>query len=170
MAAHLLTHPTSPAAHCMVIDTGLREADGGGGYDTHNETPFTQARNLNNFFNSLLPLVNKPGETDPNKIDLNKTMIILNMEFGRTPGLQKTTNTGRNHWPYGYTQVYIGGPITKAQRGVYGAIPESGHGDRVHHADRKSHRCLARDGHLALRSSELQQRTTSKIRVPRATQ
>ncbi|HEY0463961.1 MAG TPA: DUF1501 domain-containing protein, partial [Polyangiaceae bacterium] len=64
---------------------------------------------------------------DPNKIDLNKTMIILNMEFGRTPGLQKPTqNTGRNHWPYGYTQVYIGGPITNAQRGVYGSIPETG--------------------------------------------
>jgi hypothetical protein len=127
MAAHLLTHPTAPAAHCMVIDTGLAAADGGGGYDTHNETPFTQARNLNNFFTSLLKVVNKPGETDPNKIDLNKTMIILNMEFGRTPGLQKPTqNTGRNHWPYGYTQVYIGGPITHAQRGVYGSIPETG--------------------------------------------
>ncbi|HET7539526.1 MAG TPA: DUF1501 domain-containing protein [Polyangiaceae bacterium] len=127
MAAHLLTHPTAPAAHCMVIDTGLSAADGGGGYDTHNETPFTQARNLNNFFSSLLPLVNKPGETDPNKLDLNKTLIILNMEFGRTPGLQKPTqNTGRNHWPYGYTQVYIGGPITQAQRGIYGTIPETG--------------------------------------------
>ncbi len=53
-------------------------------------------------------------------------MIILNMEFGRAPGLQKTNATGRNHWPYGYTQVYIGGPITKAQRGIYGTIPESG--------------------------------------------
>ncbi|MEI9939148.1 MAG: DUF1501 domain-containing protein [Pseudomonadota bacterium] len=127
MAAHLLTHPDAPAAHCMVIDTGLAAADGGGGYDTHNETPFTQSHNLNNFFNSLLPLVNKPGETDPTKIDLNKTMIILNMEFGRTPGLQSPTkNTGRNHWPYGYTQVYIGGPITNAQRGIYGTIPESG--------------------------------------------
>jgi len=127
MAAHLLTHPDAPAAHCMVVDTGLAAADGGGGYDTHNETPFTQARNLNNFLNGLLPLLNKPGEGDPNKIDLNKTMVILNMEFGRTPGLQKPTqNTGRNHWPYGYTQVYIGGPITSAQRGVYGAIPESG--------------------------------------------
>lgn len=126
MATHLLTHPQFPAKHCMVIDTGLREADGGGGYDTHNETPFTQAHNLNNFFKSLLPLVNAPGENDPNKIDLNKTMIILNMEFGRTPGLQKTTNTGRNHWPYGYAQIYIGGPITKAQKGVYGTIEESG--------------------------------------------
>ncbi len=126
MATHLLTHPQFPAKHCMVIDTGLKEADGGGGYDTHHETPFTQAHNLNNFFSSLLPLVNAPGETDPNKIDLNKTMIILNMEFGRTPGLQRATDTGRNHWPYGYTQIYIGGPITSAQKGVYGVIPESG--------------------------------------------
>ena len=125
LATHLLTHPQFPAKHCMVVDTGLKEADGGGGYDTHNETPWTQCRNLNNFFNQLLPLINAPGETDPNKIDLNKTMIILNMEFGRTPGLQKTTNTGRNHWPYGYTQVYIGGP---AKKGVYGAIAESGQG------------------------------------------
>ena len=127
MATHLLTHPQFPAKHCMVIDTGLREADGGGGYDTHNETPFTQAHNLNNFFNSLLPLINAPGETDPTKLDLNKTMIILNMEFGRTPGIQiGKSNTGRNHWPYGYTQVYIGGPITTAQKGIYGRIDESG--------------------------------------------
>lgn len=127
MATHLLTDPTGGAKHCMVVDTGLREADGGGGYDTHSETPFTQSRNLYNFFaNGLLPMINAPGETDPNKLDLNKTMIILNMEFGRTPGLQNTTNTGRNHWPYGYTQVYIGGPITNAQKGVYGVIPESG--------------------------------------------
>ncbi len=122
LATHLLTHPQFPAKHCMVIDTGLKEADGGGGYDTHNETPWTQARNLNNFLNSLLPLVNKPGENDPTKIDLNKTMIILNMEFGRTPGLVGA-QTGRNHWPYGYTQVYIGGP---AQKGIYGSIAESG--------------------------------------------
>ena len=126
MAVHLLTHPTAPAAHCMVVDAGFIQADGGGGYDTHSETPFTQARNLKAFFDGLLPLVNAPGESDPEKLDLNKTMIIMNMEFGRTPGLQNTTNTGRNHWPYGYTQVYIGGPITNAQRGVYGVIPQSG--------------------------------------------
>jgi hypothetical protein len=125
LATHLLTHQQFPAKHCMVVDTGLTEADGGGGYDTHSETPFTQARNLYNFFNSLLPLINGPGESDPNKIDLNKTMIVLNMEFGRTPGLQGA-NTGRNHWPYGYAQIYIGGPITQAQTGVYGVIAESG--------------------------------------------
>ena len=127
LATHLLTHPQFPAAHCCMIDLGLVKADGGGGYDTHSETPFTQSSNLFNFLNSLLPMINAPGETDPNKLDLNKTMIIINMEFGRAPGLQKAYPlTGRNHWPYGYTQIYIGGPITHAQRGIYGTIPESG--------------------------------------------
>jgi hypothetical protein len=127
LATHLLTHPQYPAAHCCVIDTGLKEADGGGGYDTHNETPFTQAHNAGNLLGNLMLMINKPGEHNPNKIDLDKTMVILNMEFGRAPGLQKTyPNTGRNHWPYGYTQVYLGGPITNAQRGVYGNIGEDG--------------------------------------------
>ena len=74
---------------------------------------------------NLLARVNKPGERDPDKIDLDKTMIILNQEFGRAPGSQNG-GFGRNHWPYGYMQVYLGGPITKDQSGVYGAIPESG--------------------------------------------
>ena len=125
LATHLITHPTSPARHCCVIDTGLKEADGGGGYDTHHEMSFTQSRNLNNMFGNLLSRVNKPGEADPDKIDLDKTMIILNQEFGRAPGSQNG-GLGRNHWPYGYMQVYFGGPIKKEQAGVYGAIPESG--------------------------------------------
>ncbi|HEX3171732.1 MAG TPA: DUF1501 domain-containing protein, partial [Burkholderiales bacterium] len=126
LATHLLTHPQTPARHCCVIDTGLHEADGGGGYDTHEEMTFTQARNLKNLLTNLLSRVNQPGEADPNKIDLDKTMIVLNQEFGRTPGAQDGS-FGRNHWPYGYAQIYIGGPITKAQRGVYGSILETGH-------------------------------------------
>jgi hypothetical protein len=126
IATHLLTHPLTPAKHCCVIDTGLNEADGGGGYDTHEEMTFTQARNLKNLLTSLLKRINLPGEADPSKIDLDKTMIVLNQEFGRTPGAQDG-GFGRNHWPYGYAQVYIGGPITQKQRGVYGSIQESGH-------------------------------------------
>lgn len=125
LATHLLTHPLYPARHCCVVDTGLRAADGGGGYDTHREAPFTQSRNFNNFVTSMLPHINTPGENDPNKIDLDKTMIIMNMEFGRAPGAQNNGN-GRNHWPYGYVQVYIGGTITSAQKGIYGAIEEDG--------------------------------------------
>lgn len=128
IAAHLLTHPQTPAKHCCVIDTGLKEADGGGGYDTHEEMTFTQARNLKNLLTNLLERVNKPGEADPSKIDLDKTMIVLNQEFGRTPGAQDG-GFGRNHWPYGYAQIYIGGPITSKQRGVYGSIQESGRAD-----------------------------------------
>lgn len=123
LATHLLTHPLSPAKHCCVVDTGLTEADGGGGYDTHREMTFTQSKNLNNMLTNLLDKINKPGENDPNKIDLNKTMVILNQEFGRAPTAQNG-GLGRNHWPYGYMQVYIGGPITEAQAGVYGSIGE----------------------------------------------
>jgi hypothetical protein len=103
----------------------LNEADGGGGYDTHEEMTFTQARNLKNLLVNLIERINQPGEGDPTKIDLDKTMVILNQEFGRTPGAQDG-GFGRNHWPYGYAQVYIGGPITKQQSGVYGSIAESG--------------------------------------------
>ncbi|RYE87900.1 MAG: DUF1501 domain-containing protein, partial [Myxococcales bacterium] len=125
LAAHLLTHPTEPARHCCVVDGGLLPADGGGGYDTHGENSYTQSRNLSNLFGSLLPLINEPGENDPSKIDLNKTMIVLNMEFGRSP--QAQGGEGRNHWPYGYTTVYLGGPITEAQRGLHGAIGPDGY-------------------------------------------
>jgi hypothetical protein len=125
LATHLLTHPQSPAKHCCVVDTGLEEADGGGGYDTHREMTFTQSRNLNNLLVNLLSRINRPGENDPSKIDLNKTMVILNQEFGRAPVAQNN-GFGRNHWPYGYMQVYLGGPIRQEQKGIYGTIEESG--------------------------------------------
>jgi len=125
MAAHLLTHPTEPARHVCVVDGGLLPADGGGGYDTHGENSYTQTRNLRNLLNTLLPMINEPGENDPKKIDLDRTMIVLNMEFGRSPTAQG--DEGRNHWPYGYAQIYIGGPITPARKGIYGAIGPDGY-------------------------------------------
>jgi Protein of unknown function (DUF1501) len=145
LATHLLTHPVSPAKHCCVIDTGLEEADGGGGYDTHSEMTFTQSRNLKNLLSNLLSKINNAdeGEADASKINLDDTMVILNQEFGRTPAVQGTF--GRNHWPYGYMQVYIGGPITEENSGVY----------------REPHRLLAGDGHLAFRPGRLQQQRNS---------
>lgn len=125
LAAHLLSHPTEPARHCCVVDGGLIPADGGGGYDTHGENCYTQARNLRNFFEGLLPLISEPGEKAPGKIDLATTMVVLNMEFGRSPGAQG--ELGRNHWPYGYVTVYFGGPIDQAHKGLYGAIGPDGH-------------------------------------------
>jgi hypothetical protein len=128
LAAHLLTHPTYRARHCTVVDVGLRQADGGGGYDTHSEDPITQTRNFDNFLLHLLSFINLPGENDPTKLDLDKTMIVLNTEFGRTPGRQGgPTAQGRNHWPHGFAQLYIGGPIRQQQSGIYGHIDDTGH-------------------------------------------
>lgn len=120
LAAHLLTHDKAPAAHVTFVDGGLIAADTGGGYDGHVEHCHTQSRNLRNTLETLLSLINLPGEKSANKIDLDRTMVVLNTEFGRAPGIQG--QQGRNHWPYGYVQVYFGGPITPARKGVFGAI------------------------------------------------
>jgi hypothetical protein len=126
LATHLLTHPVHPARHCTVVDSGVRQADGGGGYDTHSNGPWRQATNFNNLLEHLLGFINRPGEGDPNKLDLDKTMVILSSEFGRAPGRQRPGTQGRDHWPAGFAQIYIGGPIRQAQAGVYGHIEESG--------------------------------------------
>lgn len=120
-AARLLTHKTEPASYVCVSDTGLYEASGGGGYDTHTENARDTATNFDNMLASLLGIINAPGESDPDKINLDDTLIILNTEFGRTPRAQGAT--GRNHHPYGYVTAFIGGPTTK---GVSGAIGPSG--------------------------------------------
>ncbi len=122
IAAHLLTHPISPARHVTVVDGGLIPAAGGGGFDTHEYHLTDQARNLNSTLRSLCNSINEPGEGDPTKIDLDKTMIVLNTEFGRTPYLQEGSYAGTNHCPYGYVTVLIGGPITEEQQGIVGAI------------------------------------------------
>lgn len=123
-ARHLLTHPTEPASYACVSDVGLYEASGGGGYDTHTQNARDTATNFDNLLASLLGIINAPGETDPTKLDLADTLIILNTEFGRTPNRQGTS--GRNHHPYGYVSAFIGGPITTSFKGVSGAIGRDG--------------------------------------------
>lgn len=121
-ARHLLTHPTEPASYVCVSDTGLYEASGGGGYDTHTDNAVDTAVNFDNMLQSLLGMINAPGENDPTKISLDDTLVILNTEFGRTPVKQGTT--GRNHYPKAYVTAFIGGPVTTAQKGISGAIGE----------------------------------------------
>lgn len=116
-AAKLLTHPTEPASYVCVSDTGLYEASGGGGYDTHSENARDTAVNFDHMLKSLLGIINAPGENAPGKLNLDDTLIILNTEFGRTPRAQG--QSGRNHHPYGYVTAFIGGPTVK---GVAGAI------------------------------------------------
>ncbi len=125
LAAHLLTHPTEPASYICVVDTGLEEASGGGGYDTHTDNSKDQARNLRNCFQQLAAIINGPGETDPTKLNLDDTLIILNTEFGRTPDAQN--GDGRNHHPGGYATALIGGPIES--KAVVGAIGPTGFAD-----------------------------------------
>ncbi len=125
LAAHLLTHPSTPAKYVCIVDTGLLSADGGGGYDSHFETSFTQSRNLSHTLKSLLSVVNQPGENDPSKINLDDTLIVLTTEFGRSP--YKQGANGRNHWPYGFPIVFIGGPVRSENAGVFGACGENGY-------------------------------------------
>lgn len=124
LARHLLTHPTEPARYACVVDTGLFEASGGGGYDTHTENSRDTARNFQNSMQQLMSIINAPGENDATKISLDDTLVIVNTEFGRTPTPQSVN--GRNHHPYGYVTALIGGPIRASQKGVVGAIGADG--------------------------------------------
>ena len=123
-AARLLTHPTSPARYVNVVDGGLIEADGGGGYDTHLSHLDVQAINGRSMLQHLTSIINEPGEGDPTKINLDDTMVLITTEFGRTPFLQ--LDQGTNHHPYGYVVVMMGGPIGPDQAGLRGAIGPSG--------------------------------------------
>lgn len=123
-AAGLLTHPDEPASYVCVSDVGLERASGGGGYDTHSGNAQDQAMNFDNLLDALFGIINAPGENNPRKLNLDDTLIILNTEFGRTPGRQD--NSGRNHHPYGYVTAFIGGPIQTTHKGVSGAIGRDG--------------------------------------------
>jgi hypothetical protein len=56
------------------------------------------------------------------KISLNDTLVVIKTEFGRTPSPNGIA--GRDHWPHGYVNILLGGPITA--RGIAGAIGFSG--------------------------------------------
>lgn len=130
MAAHLLTHPVTPAHHVTVVDGGLIPATGGGGYDHHTDHMRDLTRNFASMAEALVGIINEPGEGDPAKINLDDTMVVLNTEFGRTPYVQAGSGNGTNHHPYGYVTVLIGGPIGEDQRGIVGAIGPDAWADR----------------------------------------
>jgi len=123
VAAHLLLDANEPAKYVCVTDTGLTTASGGGGYDTHSEQCVVTARNFTNLMNGLASIVNAPGESDPKKLNLDDTLIVLNTEFGRTPYIQAEQG-GRNHHPDGYVTALIGGPYQG--KTITGAIDGTG--------------------------------------------
>jgi uncharacterized protein DUF1501 len=114
LAAYLLsqTGPDAPRYAC-VIDKGLREHPSGGGYDTHGSQHMEHT--TVNLWNVLATL---REQIDLGRIDLNRVMIVLTTEFGRTTG------PNRDHWPFGFCNVLIGGP---ARRGVSGALRDTLH-------------------------------------------
>jgi hypothetical protein len=112
LAAYLLSQTGASAPrYVCVIDRGLHEHSMGGGYDTHGSShmQFTSV-NLWNVLATLRQLI------DAGTIDLRRVMIVLSTEFGRTIG------TSRDHWPFGFCNVLIGGPVV---RGVSGALRDT---------------------------------------------
>lgn len=125
LATRLLNSTESPARFVNIIDGGLYPLPGGRGYDFHGDHAMMGAANLVHFFRRLAEHINEPGENDPGKLDLDRHMIILNTEFGRTPYPEFTYEIpGTNHWPYGYVIVGLGGPIDEERSGIVGALGE----------------------------------------------
>ena len=123
LAARLLTQSSQPARYVCVVDTGfVPNTNGGGAYDSHSDNVWIQAKNLTHTLTHLARWIRAPGETAPDKIDLDSTLVVLTTEFGRTPHAEGTN--GRNHWPYGYAQALLGGPIRAP--GVSGACAANG--------------------------------------------
>ncbi|MEM7157171.1 MAG: DUF1501 domain-containing protein [Myxococcota bacterium] len=128
--ARRLLGPTGDARYVCWIDTGLFPRPEVG-YDVHQEHVSFTSRSVPHTMQQLADSIRGPGNMEGDDlIDLDETLVILNMEFGRTPVRQTPTSSGTNHHPWGYVNVMIGGPTGRTgvsgspSRGVYGAIEE----------------------------------------------
>ena len=164
LAAHLLTRENSKARYVNVVDGGLIPASGGGGYDTHSKHVRDSARNLKNLWTELISIINEPGENDPNKLNLDETLICINTEFGRTPWPQG--GDGRNHHPYAYVTLMFGGPVNADSQGIVGAIGPDGYATGALHPAESRAAILSALRHLPFRSGTLrgERRLRSRLR------
>lgn len=124
LAANLITRQQNAARYVLWIDAGLQPRPTGG-HDVHSASVRYNATNLSHTFGALLDNIVDPANPragDETRIDLDRHMVVINTEFGRQP-VQQGNSTGTNHHPWGYAQIFIGGPIT--QTSVYGGIQES---------------------------------------------
>jgi hypothetical protein len=129
-AVFLLTRPAAERArYVCVVDSGI-EPRVGLPYDVHQAGHAGDTgSNLWNVFQTLADLINDPLlPADPAKLDLSDTLIVINTEFGRTPfkssgNAPNSGSLGRDHWPQGYVNVLIGGPITTPA--VIGSISDA---------------------------------------------
>jgi hypothetical protein len=131
LAAHLLNHPVHPAKLVTIMDGGLLPDATGLGYDTHQTHVPIASTNMVHFFKRFVERINQPGEDDPTKLDLDKNLVVVNTEFGRSPTPEFTpanpTGSGLDHWPWGYVSVVFGGYVDEARRGVVGSIDAAGY-------------------------------------------
>lgn len=122
-AISLLTHASTPARYVNVVDGGT-VFYGDLPYDSHSGLVNTATINLRNTLRNIVSRINEPGENDPNKLNIEDTLITINAEFGRAPEPEGGEfGTGSNHYPFGFVSILIGGPV---QRGVVGAIGPDG--------------------------------------------
>lgn len=137
LAAHLLTHSTHPAKHVTVIDTSLLGSAPNGGHDTHNKHLYYAAPNYHFSWAQLVSIINQPGENNPNKLNLDDTLVVVNSEFGRSPWRQN--GDGRDHYPHAYVTLMFGGPVGTQQKGIVGAInPDGSAKDALHPAETRA--------------------------------
>lgn len=111
--AFLLSQPEASggARYVGVIDGGLMQA-GGAGYDTHGNNTLTTGVNIFNVCSALAGVIDAASPPAAGKISLNDTMVVIKTEFGRTPAPNGSGDgAGRDHWPQGYVNILIGGPI-----------------------------------------------------------
>ncbi len=130
LATRLLTAPTDAARYVQVIEGGIFPDPEGQGYDSHAWHIEQQGINMMHMARVLSDNVNRPGEGDPRKLELDRHFVLLNTEFGRTPTPEVTVRNpqgfGTNHWPWGYVVVGFGSFVSEDRSGFTGAIgPDS---------------------------------------------
>ncbi len=91
---------------CSCINMGL------GGFDTHSQ----QTRQLQPILQSFDQLLSALIQELKNNNQLDRTLIIVNSDFGRTPKMNRSQ--GRDHWPVGGAFL-IGGGL-KGSRAIGG--------------------------------------------------
>ena len=91
-----------------------------GGWDTHDnnfERVQDNAAILDLGLGALIDDLHRRGLLD-------ETLVVLASEFGRTPGIQKEKQDGRNHHPKAFSSLLVGGGIRGGT--VYGSSDERG--------------------------------------------
>lgn len=96
LTTHLLNHPNQPTKHITLMKTNIIPNTTNLNYDTHISHVEQSSTNIIHFFKQFTKHITQPNKKNLTKIDLNKTIIILNTEFNQSPS-PKTTPTNPNN-------------------------------------------------------------------------